>query len=528
MQDLPTLQQLDARLEAQEYREALSGAEAWLERELLSPSDARTAHRIALRAAFYLGDKERAQRHGVAALALTQEGDDPLDIARAHNDLAVVHGADLLYERALDHLWHAVQLRERAGAEIAPSELNNLANVYMHLARFREAIGLLGRAIERYSARGEEAMGALARSNLGRAYAEAGQPESAIPVLDAALETFERLGRDGDVATTLAKLGEAHAQAGAPERARVMFVRAIALHESGHGVRFEAETRQRYGSWALEAGDLDTALEQLGRAARTFDAADGLARSGVLEPLSRALEADGRVAEALTALRRHLEAREAAERAQVEVSTRLRQLELEFGTSKDQEVARLHAAELERTNEQLRSRAAEMERLSITDALTGLANRRAFDERLQQETGRARRYDRPLVLALLDLDRFKDVNDQYGHDLGDQVLARIARLLEQGVRAGDVAARWGGEEFALLLPDTDLEAARPVLERVRIAIQNESWNQISTGLSLTASIGAAALGEVEDAPRALLRAADQRLYAAKNAGRNQTCLSSTS
>ena len=511
---------VEEALEQQRYDEALAAAREALEGVAAGSSEARSLHRLALQAAFYLRDVETAQRHGLAALRIAQEADDPVAIARSHNDLAVVAGAEMLFPEALDHLWQAVHLRERAGADADPATLNNLANVYLKLERYDEAIGLLVLAETRFREAGDEGSAALASANLGRAYAEADRSHQAIPALDAALETFERLGRDGDVAATHAKLGVAHGRAGAAARAREAFERALALHDDGHGARFEAETRQWCGTWALEEGDASLAIEQLEAASAAFDDAQR-ARSGVLEPLSRALEAVGRTDEALTALRAYVAGQDELRTAAAEASARVRLLELEAGVGGDQEVSRRHAVELERRNAELRAHARRLARLSVTDQLTSLPNRRAFDERLREEAARAQRHGTPLVLALLDLDRFKAINDGFSHDIGDRVLVRVAELLHGSLRASDVAARWGGEEFALLLPETRTRDATSVLERVRAAVADHAWARIAPGLSVTASIGAADLAEAGDVS-ALLRLADRRLYGAKDAGRDRT------
>jgi diguanylate cyclase (GGDEF)-like protein len=156
---------------------------------------------------------------------------------------------------------------------------------------------------------------------------------------------------------------------------------------------------------------------------------------------------------------------------------------------------------------------------SVTDALTGLPNRRAFDERLVLETALAARYPRPLAVVMLDLDRFKDINDRHGHPAGDRVLRAVARVLDRQRRASDLVARHGGEEFAAVLPHTDARAALVWAERVRAAIA------AIPGLPITASLGVAAVqGPAAVTPEALIEASDRALYAAKEAGRNRVCV----
>ncbi|HET8755806.1 MAG TPA: diguanylate cyclase [Solirubrobacteraceae bacterium] len=150
------------------------------------------------------------------------------------------------------------------------------------------------------------------------------------------------------------------------------------------------------------------------------------------------------------------------------------------------------------------------------DWLTGLHNRRY----LARELGRHAAAPGPFSLAMLDLDHFKAINDRYGHHAGDQVLMRIAALLLGGVRGQDVVVRTGGEEFMLLMPETDAPAAAAACERLRNAIRDEPWDHIAGDLSITASFGLATAPVAADLA-ALAEIADQRLYAAKRSGRDR-------
>ncbi|GMV07981.1 MAG: hypothetical protein AMXMBFR53_42560 [Gemmatimonadota bacterium] len=179
----------------------------------------------------------------------------------------------------------------------------------------------------------------------------------------------------------------------------------------------------------------------------------------------------------------------------------------------------------EHLKRELRRANAELERLALTDSLTGLANRRHFMERLEAEVERAQRYHRPLSVVLLDLDHFKKVNDTHGHAAGDEVLRGAARALRSVCRDVDIPARWGGEELALLLPETDAAGARIVAERVRERIQAQAYTGPSGGgFGVTASLGVATADESGLSAEALLHASDKALYRAKDEGRNRVVL----
>jgi diguanylate cyclase (GGDEF)-like protein len=170
----------------------------------------------------------------------------------------------------------------------------------------------------------------------------------------------------------------------------------------------------------------------------------------------------------------------------------------------------------------LQARALDMEREANEDSLTLLANRRNVDRRLLELSEQSRQSGRPLALLMADLDHFKQVNDTYGHLVGNEVLRLTAELLRGVCRPNDVVARYGGEEFLILLPDTALPDAGTIAERIRAAVEQHNWPGLYSDLALTISIGAAALGE--RAPDDAVAEADRMLYIAKNAGRNRVAI----
>jgi diguanylate cyclase (GGDEF)-like protein len=165
----------------------------------------------------------------------------------------------------------------------------------------------------------------------------------------------------------------------------------------------------------------------------------------------------------------------------------------------------------------------EMFQLAVTDGLTHLANRRRFDEELNTETARVRRHGRELSLIMLDIDDFKGVNDRYGHAAGDAVLFRVAQLILERVRGHDLAARVGGEELSVLMPETNLQGARVLGEELRRAIEHSAVDFAEQHVRVTVSIGCAQFSAADADPGAFVRRCDAQLYAAKAAGKNRVC-----
>ena len=163
----------------------------------------------------------------------------------------------------------------------------------------------------------------------------------------------------------------------------------------------------------------------------------------------------------------------------------------------------------------------EVYQLATHDALTELCNRRHFIELVDKEIARAQRHGRPLVMCIIDVDLFKPVNDQYGHIAGDGVLRQLAAVVRSFVRGEDIAARIGGEEFAVLLPESDVPAARAFAERLREAVADSVFVLAGEPHRITISIGIAAMAPARAERSALMQAADAALYRAKDEGRNR-------
>ncbi|MEX2236929.1 MAG: GGDEF domain-containing protein [Dehalococcoidia bacterium] len=180
---------------------------------------------------------------------------------------------------------------------------------------------------------------------------------------------------------------------------------------------------------------------------------------------------------------------------------------------RERELRRAHAA-LATANEMLAEQASH-------DGLTGLHNRRHFFHVLQAEFERARRHRRPLSVLMLDIDNFKSVNDKHGHLQGDHVLAELGKVFSSGLRQSDVVARYGGDEFAFLLPETEESSAMRVAEKLREAVADASIFRNGTRSDVTISIGVAGLNDSLASEDALVNQVDSALYFAKDCGRNR-------
>lgn len=215
----------------------------------------------------------------------------------------------------------------------------------------------------------------------------------------------------------------------------------------------------------------------------------------------------------LDAIRKHLdEYRETEETRQQHLEAQLKHLN-----------SRVHGMENE--GEKLRQRLEEKHEQAVRDPLTGLHNRLAYDERVMQEFARWKRYGQSMVLMMIDVDHFKKVNDTYGHKAGDKALVLIADQLRNHLRESDFLARFGGEEFVVLMPETDLDSAVVAAEKLRAAVEECQFHYQNAQVNITVSAGLAQLRK-DDNSGSLFKRADEAMYRAKEAGRNQ-CLVET-
>ena len=301
----------------------------------------------------------------------------------------------------------------------------------------------------------------MARGNHAITLHQCGRDQEAIAELQALLPQYQALGMRPNEGLCLAEMGQCHEALGEAQAARESHLQALAILED---------------SGALE--DLQASLEGL----------------------SRVEEVLGDAPAALAALRRvrAIDLRKSDEAARAAVTQRELRIELATLTS---QWAR-HATE---------------------DPLTGLANRRGLDRWMAEHLPRVE-HGEPLTLLLMDLDHFKWVNDRFGHGIGDEVLRRVARVVQASCRDRDLAVRYGGEEFVLALAGVDLTTAAGIAERLLASVSAQPWGEVAAGLQVTVSIGLAAASETFDGT-ALFTLADKRLYAAKYSGRNRVVTS---
>ncbi len=415
--------------------------------------------------------------------------------AAAHQDLGTVKLYLGQHDEAMAQLLTALELRDLIGDEQGRADVeNNLGIVFYQRGTLDEAERAYRSALERRLRLNDADGVAAARNNLAKVLTDRGRYPEASEQLLLARAIWSGLGNLRGMAMAITNLGIVHRDQGELAAAAERLEEALAIKREIADVLGACETATFLGRVRAEQRRTDEALALLQRAAAD---AERLGVAGELATACLALadvhESFGDHAGALAWFRRYHDAdrRGFDERS----SERLHALQVSF-------------------------QLARAEQESATDELTGLRNRRAFDREVMELLRVARRDAKLLSVALLDLDDFKQVNDRFGHAVGDEVLRRVAEVLRLHTRSGDLPCRYGGEEFALALPDTDLADAVRAADQLRRRIRDIDWAEVHPDLTVTTSIGVATLEEGADLPQLLARA-DRELYRAKHQGKDR-------
>jgi diguanylate cyclase (GGDEF)-like protein len=436
--------------------------------------------------------------------------------ARCSNLLGITYKQLADYGHALEMYEIALKgFRETADLKWQARVLSNVGNVEIQLGNFAAALELFEQALELRHEIGDtegagfdlnnSAFGRIQRALQLRAAGDVAscqaEAEEALRLLDRSLAIARQYGHKRLEAYCLQTMGEAYQAMSRPEVALGMAAQFLQLARDSNDKWLEAYGLACVGEARHQLGEHAQAVELLRSALGSFQALgarDEIAR--VLRILSQAHEALGTLNEALVCLRQA-----------GAIEQRLKSEETE---------RRARALSARRRLEQASQEAERYRRLAMEDALTGLANRRQLDERLASLMRDAEARGTVLTVALADVDHFKGINDRFSHAVGDEVLRCVGEVLRAQCRLGDMAGRFGGEEFMLIFRGLDMRAAAEACERVRRGVESWDWKSIHPHLRVTLSLGLASSTSFAH-PQGLVDAADHWLYEAKHRGRNQ-------
>ena len=487
------------------------------------------------------GDFENALRTHTKSLQIEENIKDRKGQATTLNNLGTVYQRLNDTARALECYMKSLKIREDIddhSGEGGP--LNNIGLVYQELGEYEKALEFYFKGLD-YEQSTSPAHGILLM-NIGNAYFRMGKFDQARDYIERSKQIAEKLGDREAVATCLVNLGELTEGAGDGKTAFKFYQDSLSLTRL-IGSRFlEATALADLGSLYLKYQNLEEAIQNLNAAleiATDIQAPELAFRCHL--GLSNASEKSGNVEEALHHYKAYHESKERIFSAEAEKRTRGMMIEYEVDTTrKEKEIFRLKNVELaeayresqvlaqslleaneekEELLSKLKKNNVELESQARVDSLTGLYNRRYVDQELPTEFDRARRYGRSLAVVMADIDHFKHINDRFSHLVGDEVLRIVSAILRKSCRSVDCVSRYGGEEFVLYFPETNLEGAAIVCDKIRKMIQEYDWKSIHADLSVTISMGISDDLSVPTYEK-LISAADEKLYKAKSAGRN--------
>ena len=504
------------------------------------------------------GQPDEALRFFDRATAELEKAGDSERLAGVLNNVAVIHYNRGEYALALDWMSRALAKYEALGDEKGQGiVVNAIGTVHGRLGNAKRAEEYFQKALAIAERTKYGGLQVSCLVNLGEAHAREKEWGEARAFNERALVLARELGQKDSIAVCLINLGDVERETGNVDGALKRYGEAMGIVEAMNSPPRLAGLHLSIGELEAKMGRLGPAEESLTKAhmlagqaqEKRYEMAAARALAGLYErkgDYRRAFDFE-RAADALNGQlfsRQNmdkvaaLETKLATEQKEKEIALLTKQQEIQALEAKRQRlwiafvmvalvllgsVAALLLARnrlKERTNAELTIAYSRMEEQARSDALTSLANRRAATERIELERRRTERTHRPLSLVMLDVDDFKKVNDERGHACGDAVLKGLAELLRSTLRQLDLAARWGGEEFLLVLPETSQEGALQIAEKIRRGVEEIRIHDGGKQVSFTVTIGVGTFDDLLDVD-ACLRRVDAALYEGKRSGKNR-------
>ena len=480
-----------------------------LAEQALYPAGAAESHLILGRHRRSLAQYDLALNHLLQALHAFETLDLPLLRVEALNNLTPIYGDQGDWATALQYGLQALELSQAAGhGTYAAEAQNNIGFTYVHQREFAKALPYLQASLDHLRAAGDQRAQSFVLDSLCHAYRGLGDNAAALAAGQESVTLAAASGETRQHAEGLVSVGAIYLAEGDLGAAEAAFEQALAMAAAEGYVLQQVLARRHMSSVRARRGDLAGAL------------ADCHAALALAETAEARLEVY-RCHELLAGLYKQRGEFEAALRHHEQFHAVYAQVHSAAAARRETELYQLRSAALEREIAERGRVEAALRELATTDALTGLATRRHFFELAERAIAHSRRYHRPLTVMMLDVDRLKQVNDLHGHAMGDEVIRAVGRAIRDTLRQVDIAGRYGGDELAIVLPETSAAAAAGVADRLRAAMHNPVVRAGQTHLLLSVSIGLASNESTPDATlEALLDRADHAMYQAKGGGRH--------
>lgn len=500
------------------------------------------------------------------ALNIYTDKDDKTNMARCYNNIGNIYNELCIYNKAMEYHLLSLELEEELNEEKGIiSSLNNIGNVLRNIDQFDQALGYYQKALSiSYEIQDNKSI-AITLNNIGNIYLSQENYENALNFHNRSLILKKKLKDDFGIATSHNNIGISYQGMGSTAKALENY--KISLDKmkkirDGNGI---ASAYFHIGIIYYEKDDVKKSSYNLEKAlsyAQNFD--NKQIMISCYKILAEIYHKQRNYLKAYTAIKLYAQIKD--DLVSVQTQKAVTELQIRYETEKkEKEIVLLktnasiidyqskesemfmiilvivliavavlgfffyfqfrqkaHSNKtIEEQNTKLTEAYNKMEELAKTDMLTGLSNRRDMYQKIKHETDRFERNEKPFAILMGDIDNFKKVNDTYGHDAGDHVLTSISSVMTLTVRKQDIVGRWGGEEFLLLLPETDLEGGKKIAEKLRSRIKNESIQYKNHVLNVTITIGVSVYNRIHDVNESIKKA-DKAMYLGKV--RNKNCV----
>ena len=529
---------VDEKIRDGRYDDAIHDLDAWLEETANTPDPRPPMGPPLMPPGWFLRRKAQClcgieelpaaiRLAGDAVAECTRTGDEA-ELADAHSVLGVSYAKLALYGTAVEHLKRAYAFFGDREPAKAGALLNNIGNIFFEMGSIDEARENFESAVAHRDTGVPDRTVAIALGNLGRCAVEFGEYNRAVECHERSIAMFASLGHTVFYAHALRKLADAHVEFGAYAVAEPLYRESLDVMADERRPLWRYEIFAQLGILYLKIGRYDDARRALETGLREAPDSDSQTRILANDSLARVFEALGDPVEALRRQKAAFESIKDATASKVDAAliTALADLDLER-VKREKELSHVrnvelaHALEeLERVKDELEARNRELAQIAVHDSLTGVFNRRYLTELLPIEIERVRRYDEPLSIAMIDLDGFKQINDEHSHVVGDEVLRRVVSLMGTHLRRNDRVVRYGGDEFVVIFPHTRSADAEIACEKLRSEVFDHTWSEINPTLKVSVSIGIAEASG-DSLPDDLLSRADERMYADKETRRRR-------
>ncbi|MFT9498190.1 tetratricopeptide repeat-containing diguanylate cyclase [Anaerosolibacter sp.] len=492
------------------------------------------------------------------AMAIFRELGDQEGEMRALNLIGINYFYFSRYEQALEYFGESLRFaQEIQNEELQASTLNNIGEIYRELEKYSEALENYNKALVISEKINKIYNVAVIRMNIGHIYNSLGQNENALNGYEESLKISEKIGDHISKGEVLNTIGQVYEKLGQKEIALEYYLQSLNILRKYENKFYQVDVLLNLGSYYAKEGRYKEGLDFLQKALMMAEEATANKKIYTVHAyLAQYHEERGDLAQALYHYKIYRDMEKKVITDNLEEKLKILTIEYQVDKiQKESEINLLKNIELKQKNEDIESKAEqleainkelqkeilkrkelqeqleqvnkELERMSFVDELTGIPNRRSFNNTLEKEWNRCLREGVPLSLIFVDVDYFKNFNDYFGHPMGDDCLRDVAKTLTNTLkRSSDFIGRHGGEEFAIILPNTDYAGSIVIAEQMREAIENLEINhpQSHAGRNITISMGVAnVVPSKESSIYELIEAADRELYHAKNQGRNRVC-----